>query len=644
MKNAKNSKMPKRQAAGKPASQTADYGLQFPPGDRCGITSISLSVGKHNPPAIAREILQNSLDAAKHAGRQCARVLFSLESVEVADIPGIADYKNALDKCEKFWRTRSKHTQAMEVLGGIRRRLEQKSVPALFVCDNGIGLDKSRMQAILSDGISDQNSPGATGSHGNGHFTAFNLSGLRYLLYGGISEKNGRLASGHAMLCSHQGDKGACGKNGYLAVEVKNDLNDPFVFPSNDGIPKVIADNLDEIESKEKTGAMLAALDFNYFGDDNKSPEHVADLILGVAARNFFVAVAQGELVVAVKTGNSKRTLDASNLQKTMEEISPKIANNRNFPRHETSQRFYRLFDDADKQQGEAKDEPVKTNGYSMRVLYRQGAASTKIALCRNGMWITDSVPSVKPYHFAGHAAFEALLLCDADDSGELVRMAEGNLHNDLTLATIADNRKRKDLRKILQAVCSRLQEVIEKQDEESISFVDIDGTGRISVSRTAGRITPSKEKLRPTGGKETGGGETGGTKAGRKTKSKGTAKPKPGKALSVRHTAVQKGDGKMDIRIQAMESSPEVELRLVCSGGGDFSCVNPSANDRSIRLSRVFCGGEECAIKDGGVVRIGKVEQDEEKIIQVEFDAPKVQGHYRVDYEFIRRSPPASP
>ena len=95
MKNAKNSKMPKRQAAGKPASQTADYGLQFPPGDRCGITSISLSVGKHNPPAIAREILQNSLDAAKHAGRQCARVLFSLESVEVADIPGIADYKNA---------------------------------------------------------------------------------------------------------------------------------------------------------------------------------------------------------------------------------------------------------------------------------------------------------------------------------------------------------------------------------------------------------------------------------------------------------------------------------------------------------------------------------------------------------------------
>ena len=132
MKNAKNSKMPKRQAAGKPASQTADYGLQFPPGDRCGITSISLSVGKHNPPAIAREILQNSLDAAKHAGRQCARVLFSLESVEVADIPGIDDYKSALDKCEKFWRTRSKHTQAMEVLGGIRRRLEQKSVPALF--------------------------------------------------------------------------------------------------------------------------------------------------------------------------------------------------------------------------------------------------------------------------------------------------------------------------------------------------------------------------------------------------------------------------------------------------------------------------------------------------------------------------------
>ena len=609
------------------------------------MTSISLSVAKHKPPAIVREILQNSLDAAKNAGRKCARVLFSLESVDVDDIPGIVGYKNALEKCEAFWRTRSKHTQAMEVLGGIRRRLEQKSVPALFVCDNGIGLDTSRMEAILSDGVSDQDSSGATGSHGNGHFTVFNLSGLRYLLYGGISKENGRLASGHATLCSHQGDQGACSKNGYFAVQITGDLENPFVFPSNGDIPKVIADKLDEIASKEKTGTMLAALGFNYFGDDKKYPD-IADLILGVAARNFFVAVAQDELVVAVKTDKGERTLNASNLWKTMEE-SQEIPNTSSFPTHNTSQRFYRLFDDAVKKQGEAKGDIVKTDGCSMRILYRQhGVATTKIALCRNGMWITNNVPLVGPGDFAKHAAFEALLLCDASDPcGDLVRMAEGNLHNELKLMSIEDKQERQKLRKIFQGVRSHLQSAIEEQDEESFGFVALEGAGRISVSETAGRITPSKERIRPIGPDPAPDPNPippdpdPNPKPPNPNPNPRPSRPKQGKALSVQHVAVRKGD-KMDIRIRAMEESPEVELRLVRSGGGDFSCDNPAAEDKHISISRVVCNGGKCDVDDSGVARIGKIDKDEEKIIHVEFHAPKVQGHYRVDYEFIRRNP----
>ena len=638
MKKTKNSKKQKRRqvAAGKPASQAAEGRLRFPPGEVCGMTPISLSVGKNNPPAIVREILQNSLDAAKQAGRQCARVLFSLESVEGDKIPGIAQYKNALEKCGEFCRTRTKHSQAMPIIDGIRRRLEQKFLPALFVCDNGIGLDGSRMQAILSDGVSDQSSAGATGSHGNGHFTAFNLSGLRYLLYGGVSTESGRLASGHAMLCSHEDGKAACGKNGYFVARVNDSLFDRFTFPSDGDIPSIIARKLDEME---ETGTVLAVMDFNFFGEDE---QHVADLITGAAARNFFVAVAKGELVVTVKTEGGEQTLKASNLRETMEKISPTIPNTRNFPKHETSQRFYNLFDDAAKQTGGVESCLVKREGGSMQVLYRQQMASTKIALCRNGMWITDSVPWVRSGDFGDYAAFEALLLCDASDSsGKLVRKAEGNLHNELKLNDIADKKERETLRGIFQDIRRRLKEVIEKQDAESISFVSVDGAGRISISETAGRITPSKERIRPIGEEEEDpvGGDKAKKEASQKAKRPGTTKPKAGRALSVQHSAVRQG-GKMNIRIVAMESSPEVELRLVRSGGGDFSCDNPREGDEMIHLRRVVCGNEECDVAHG-VARIGAVSEGDEKAVMVEFDAPKL---CRVDYEFIRRSPSPPP
>ena len=609
--------------------------LQFPPGEKSGLTALALAVAAdRNPPAIIREILQNSLDAAKAAKRECARVRFSVEDVDVSVIPGIAEYKKALASVGEFCEKTGWPSQSRDIYKAINYRLAKDFLPVLFVSDNGMGLDSGNMEALLSDGLNKKSNRGASGSHGNGHFTTFNLSDLRYLLYGGVSEADGKLASGHAVLAAHQNGKEICGKDGYFVADVRKDLLHLFEFPSGDTVP-VISDKLQAIESEWGTGALIAVLDFNYFG---RKKEAAADLILGAAARNFFVAIQRGDLVVEIDIGSIYKRLNADNLRETMENISPEIGNAPKFPRHEKAERFYRLFTESEKGGYAAYQLEVETVGGAFNVIYRESnRASTRIALCRNGMWITDDIPSITISHFAEYMPFEALVLCDDISACELVVLAEGNLHNSLHVNMVTDGEKEQKLRKSLQQIRKCLQEKIRKQSAESLDFLEIEGEGSIGISPESS--APKREKIAAARG--SGGGL--GTRAGRKSKSKAHSRrsTKPGNGISVMFTAVRDRN-KMKIQIMPTESLgalQEAELRLILNLGKDFSCDNPDAGESTISLSKVVCDGIECAIDaDKTRSRIGEIKESQLKNISVEFESPRVRGDYRVDCEFIRR------
>ncbi|MGI9298162.1 MAG: hypothetical protein ACR2QC_09730 [Gammaproteobacteria bacterium] len=642
-KKSKSRKNRKSQASGNRRSKPSGLAsprLQFPPGEKSGLTALALSVSADkNSPAIVREILQNSLDAAKAANRECAHVRFSVESVAVAGIPGIGEYNRALEKVEEFCAQTNWPAQSRDIFQGLKSNAAEESLPVLFVADNGMGLDNDNMEAILSDGLNKKMNPGAGGSHGNGHFTTFNLSDMRYLLYGGVSERDGMLASGHAILASHQDAEGVYGKDGYYVAGIRPDLLRHYDFPVGDDIPPIILDKLQMIESEWNTGALIAVLDFNHFG--KKTDEEAGDLILGAAARNFFVAVQRGELVVEVVFGGKCQSLTADNLPKVMEDIAPDIGRTPKFPSHEKAERFYRLFTDGKKGGYGAHETKVETAAGVFDVIYRESNhASTRIALCRNGMWITDDIPMISGSRFAEHAPFEALVLCDDVGVCELVCLAEGNLHNALHIGMVKDRQKAQKLRDALKKIRESLQEKISKQSDESFDFLEIEGPGSIGVS--LGRDAPKKERVGPAGGTGGGLGNRGRGRKGGKNRKGGSGKSaKPGSHINVRFVAVRERNA-MKIRImpkESLKSSQEAELRLVRNGGGDFSCDNPAADDVAIPLTKVVCNGSECAVDGDKIsVRIGEVNENEPKIISVEFESPKVRGHYRVDCEFIRR------
>lgn len=58
------------------------------------------------------------------------------------------------------------------------------------------------------------------GSYGNGHFSAFNISDLRYVLYGGKLEDGTKLCSGQALLRTHkQNNELKLGTGFYLQIK-----------------------------------------------------------------------------------------------------------------------------------------------------------------------------------------------------------------------------------------------------------------------------------------------------------------------------------------------------------------------------------------------------------------------------------------
>lgn len=628
--------------------------LIFPPGANAGFSSVSLSISSDKEsPGIVREILQNSLDAAKDAGQECAKVNFSLENVPIKDIPGIGDYRKAVEGCVEFCKQRGWPSQERQVVENLKGSLKKKKLPVLFITDNGVGFNRKTMTAILSDGINSKESEGSSGSHGNGHFTVFNLSWLRYLLYGGVSA-SGKMVAGQSILCSHQGDDGRCGSNGYFISRMNDDdVLYPYEFVSDERlIPPLMMDKLRQIESKHGSGALLAVLDFNYFGEDDVSGAHAADLILGAAARNFFVAIHRGNLEIAVQIGKTKRQLTAKNLAEVMKNVAPKIGNARNFPRQNTAQRFYELFSDCEQGVAKAKIDNAETESGSLKIYYRQGQVNaTSIAFCRNGMWITKSIPHVQPSHFAEYAPFEALILCDATadnaDLSKLIRDAESNLHNAIITKLVQDDRERANLKNALTATRNKLQELIDKQDSETLNFIEVECVGKMDdapgrrAPKTGGTIIPIVPPLPgATTQAEEGGAPTHPNPApDNPIIPPGPGpKPRPGQALRVNCVAVRSGN-KMRIRIVTLAASPDVELRFALNGGRDLSCDSPDAEKPKVNLKSVKCNNEDCAVADG-TARIGEVAAGEEKIIEAEFERPKIKdGNYKVDCEFIRRA-----
>ena len=314
-----------------------------------GFSNAGLAEFRGNPlQALAREICQNSLDAADGSGRP-VRVEFHKHFMEINSFPGMIQLRSILDSCERFWgREGDANTKAF--LRNAQRHLgNSKSFTVLQVSDYNT---KGVQGAFSSNNITPWGSlvkgnafsvksdeSNAAGSYGIGKAAPFVSSAFQTVFYRTYDIDNERAALGVARLMAFNA----------AANEVKPG-EDPvrrsvgYYGVSNNNKPSVRINELDNINERTEHGTDLFIPGFMYSTADN---EWVKTILLEVVD-NFLYSIYTGKLEVIVEDTR----LNRESLPTVLSRLGPKAKNaimfldvirEDNQQVHEVTRPFYKL-------------------------------------------------------------------------------------------------------------------------------------------------------------------------------------------------------------------------------------------------------------------------------------------------------------
>lgn len=488
--------------------------LLFGAGDVSGWTPVGVSGFRGlKPTAAVRELIQNGLDAATSAEVTPARMRFRVDQHRASDIPAFDSYRKAFEGAQETQRKFFKDElpdNAKAITSDIKQCLENDTCEVLYVLDNGIGLDKNRMCALLGDGLSVKES-GATGSFGNGHVVVFPASDLRYILYGGLSNGN-MIGSGHAILASRENEKGgpSLSKDGYFVKALQaHDLFDRYVFPENEEIPSLIQDQLLWIKEQWSRGSVVAVIGFNRFRETDGDTGGIQEQVFRAAACNFFEAIHGGHLIVEIEEGAKVACLDKENLHMVLEEYRVQKRSTDSFL---SGSRAYEAL--LTLETGKSVKVKTEMGDMEIKLRYPIDEGITRVDLCRNGMWITDRLPKFQN-QFGELQAFHCVLpLRKNIVVNRLVRKTEGPLHNSLLLNQLSKEEKKK-LNNVFHSIREKLHDEVPKLSNEIFRPDDIFlvRTGELVQGGTKPSTTgtPTIVIRRPKSPDDTGGGGGGG-------------------------------------------------------------------------------------------------------------------------------------
>lgn len=544
-----------------------------------GFTTLGMTTWDGDPEPVARELLQNCLDAASEAGRDRAEVHFTIRRVGLGEIPGIDAYRHQFEQAER------EHGQgatgpARTGIERIRAALDHETTGLLVCRDNGVGLNADRMAGLLGEGSS-RKAPEQTGSHGVGHLSAFSASDLRYVLYAGRTRDGGGetrdVASGHAMIASYQ----STGPHGYWLQQ--STLFDEDPYPS--AAPPLIAGELDRVDD---TGTVVCIISFNSFRDE-ASP---ALALRRAAAVHFLAAVHRDDMAVHVRDADGvESSVDRGELPSLLEPIRSERRASSGFP----GEFAYRAW--------ETLEEGTALNIAGAEVRFRSlegtGARDSRVHVFRNGMWIDSAVRQLGTGVFNGYRPFDAVVLLEEGDLYDLVCGAEGPEHRRIEPKRLETQTQRDKLNSLLRDLRDGLQE---QAGEEALAerftppdFAVVRGDGLRDAERVR-RRRPRPTREHPDDGHETTTTGTGGTgpsgpngsgrrRGGRRQPVR--ASPATGRAASLRAALVPQRDGEGAITGLSVrwrfhdERVPEaVGVRVYIPSGSDQTCDQPLQPD----------------------------------------------------------------
>lgn len=568
---------------------------------------------------------------------------FHVESeCQLKEVPGIREYRQA------FVKATSKDTldsipmtdNGQAITDEIRACLSQKTCEILCVLDNGIGLDRERMQGLLSDGISIKDSD-ATGSYGNGHIVAFPASDLRYVLYGGLAGGE-RIASGHAILASRKSDREGeltLSKDGYFVkgLHGENLLKERYTFPENEEVPDMLNRQLDWIEENWKHGSVVLIPGFNSFREKSES-FNLADSVFRAAACNFFEAIYKGKLIIEVAERDAVHCLDQTTLFDTLEKYREEKRSTDSFLSGSKAYEAYLTV-------REGRSIEVETEIGPVEVIVRHPVDSgrTRLDLCRNGMWVTGDIPGLRAQQFGKVKPFHAIFpLRRNKEFNRLVRKSEGPLHNDCRIKEKLSLGEQKCLTGIFNSIREYLRQEIPDLETSAFRPDDIfvlprggllSGGSRPSRSGEATPVRRSKPSNSSGGGDSKGVGGNTGTGQGTGTDGRRAGEFKrSGSYIPARALVIPTGSRSCNIEIVPEVKAKMGEIRLALDENLDVTSdglsqeAYVSIDESSLLVNDNKISDQNLVRDEDGQIKgvlLGEIDSSEKYSVKMRYTVP---------------------
>jgi hypothetical protein len=546
--------------------------------------------------SLAREIIQNSLDAAR---ARPVVVSFKHREVLVNDIPGLADLKSALLQCLEDAKA-VEGKKAVDFFKNAHKAVSGKNIAVLSIsekntkgmrgpCKNGtpyFAYVKASGQSKKGDGLADTD----LGSYGIGKFAPFTVSDLRTIFLSTVfldGDTHREYTQGKALLMSHKDTADRTRQNiGYWGI-VENCMP---VEGNSAALPRWIMRAPKRAELADNVGTTLHILGFRAAGNWEHS-------LAASVLENFFAAIWKGALVVEVNSLSiSKETLFDLFEDK---EIRNSIIGSKGQPEAFDNAKAYLRTLAATEEVFVEDQENRELGNCQIRILLGEQFPK-RVAILRNGMFITDEMDHLK--RFGDFKEFSAVIECHSKKGNELLRDMEPPKHNDfepdrLSLEDQPRGQRalaelgrwaRQMLMRHARDVVSSISDVRELadyftddgEDDGGQKGEEINPVGKIEVRaqplRRRSTVVQDDDEGGDGGGDGTGGGGGNGTGKGKKGKSEVKALPLNNvrsivvSAKKRRVAATPEFSGLMNLSVFEAGADTDRRLNVVKSSAGN--------------------------------------------------------------------------
>ena len=548
------------------ATSGAYVGFVAPAVDREGATEET----------VVRELMQNALDASPRP----ALIEFKDITVPVRRIPCIDAYTDAFAAAQQHRAARPNvviSPNERQITDRIDNALKG-DIRVLVCADSGEGISADALRRLYNTGDTAKNS--GRGSVGVGHLLPFAASDLRFVLYAGRTAGGETTFGGHAIVATHAGKQrrrrphdAQRESHGYIRGPGE-DLNVPASQATGDAtIPTSLIDWLPDTP----TGSAVGIVGYN---PPRRRPRGSAtERVLREAAKNFLVAIADGNVTVNAATPDGDGTLNDQTLRATL--ASCRAEKTRLRSKGVAGTVAWEAYITVTS--GERIDSALLAPGVRAWVRELPAGARTRVVFTREGMWISDDVSYNKASDFTGKRPFVAVVDSEPPSDASLgslcalLRDAEGTSHWHITPGELTEPRHRQALTDGLLHIAATLRAHVADKKKTRIEPGMLRIFSGVATSPVAAQRAITTHDDSETASDDPDSNEHEHT-AAPPAASRPRAGPPGGNTTGIRTACRHIADTKLAVAWQTDAfPSGDAGLRILVPSGADATCESPT-------------------------------------------------------------------